>query len=610
MCWVEYQPDSAAAAPTATTVYESHPRKRSRAAVAALDLVAENASQYEATVSVSLAASCAPRDPSTGERFTSGSIKRALLPRDATPNLPASLGPSVEFVTLCAALAPCTSTTLCRAAMNADDARAHPGFVMVTGGGPPPPPAAPWTGLTLLFPLDTRARVQCTQGFGGRGHHRGPLYFHSADFDAPEGTPVRAVFSGRIVSARDSTHVGGAHVDLLPEANEVSILMEGGGAVAVYLHLAPGTVCVRVGDYVREGYVIGATGNTGFSTGAHLHIHVHGGDGGEGERTIEWALYDKARGAVVPLAGHYYTTHGWSPPVDALDEIRRDIGVLPDDRAGGVGVGGSAADASRAIVRVREALLWLAPETFEPLKEDDAPLSEQSEAVALRTFPSMHTCLVCNVVAFASLLTDGAESRFASRGSIPPVYLSCAFNFDRDDETGELFSVEPSPLRAQGACKKDARCLPAVAAALDPALQSNWLEYFKRDFLLERAFEVYNGVEFKGNFIELPTLAAGEDAREVWSFKRTSLGGFKKDVLASGARAGVVIVFRDGPASAQPFGIWFGWLVVEGALVVVNIQNSRAETELEGAVSALDWEEGPREGEVFWAPLKRALQKD
>ena len=32
--------------------------------------------------------------------------------------------------------------------------------------------------------------------------------------------------------------------------------------------------------------------------------------------------------------------------------------------------------------------------------------------------------------------------RFAQRGAVPPVYLACSCNFDRDDESGEIFSYE------------------------------------------------------------------------------------------------------------------------------------------------------------------------
>jgi murein DD-endopeptidase MepM/ murein hydrolase activator NlpD len=52
------------------------------------------------------------------------------------------------------------------------------------------------------------------------------------------------------------------------------ILSLGGGYFAVYGHLQPGSLRVKVGDTVRRGQVLASLGNTGNSDAPHLHFHI------------------------------------------------------------------------------------------------------------------------------------------------------------------------------------------------------------------------------------------------------------------------------------------------------------------------------------------------
>ena len=54
----------------------------------------------------------------------------------------------------------------------------------------------------------------------------------------------------------------------------------GAGRYALYAHLQPGSVRVRVGERVERGEVLGLVGNTGLSTGPHLHFQVMDSPGG------------------------------------------------------------------------------------------------------------------------------------------------------------------------------------------------------------------------------------------------------------------------------------------------------------------------------------------
>jgi Peptidase family M23 len=59
----------------------------------------------------------------------------------------------------------------------------------------------------------------------------------------------------------------------------------GGGVHAMYAHLQPGSIRVKVGDHVTPGQVIGLVGNTGNSSEPHLHFQLMSAKsplGGEG----------------------------------------------------------------------------------------------------------------------------------------------------------------------------------------------------------------------------------------------------------------------------------------------------------------------------------------
>ena len=111
----------------------------------------------------------------------------------------------------------------------------------------------------LMFPLARSMPV--SSGYGWRIH---PIYgnrrFHTGtDFTAPEGTPVVATKSGRVVLA-DYTSGYGLIVGLRHDAKNESR----------YAHLSQ--IHVKSGQWVEQGTVIGRVGNTGLSTGPHLHF--------------------------------------------------------------------------------------------------------------------------------------------------------------------------------------------------------------------------------------------------------------------------------------------------------------------------------------------------
>lgn len=114
----------------------------------------------------------------------------------------------------------------------------------------------------LLFPLIGSAVP--TSNFGWRLHPiLGSWIMHSGrDFAAPEGTPVVAALSGRVVSSGDAGGYGLA----------IEIEHERPVRRTLYGHLSE--LYVKPGDSVRQGEVIGRVGSTGLSTGPHLHFEL------------------------------------------------------------------------------------------------------------------------------------------------------------------------------------------------------------------------------------------------------------------------------------------------------------------------------------------------
>ncbi len=81
------------------------------------------------------------------------------------------------------------------------------------------------------------------------------------DIIAPEGSPVRAVNSGRVVLTDD----------LFFSGNSI-ILDHGQGLYTMYFHLSK--FLVKVGQKVAKGDIIGLVGSTGRASGPHLHWGV------------------------------------------------------------------------------------------------------------------------------------------------------------------------------------------------------------------------------------------------------------------------------------------------------------------------------------------------
>jgi murein DD-endopeptidase MepM/ murein hydrolase activator NlpD len=99
------------------------------------------------------------------------------------------------------------------------------------------------------------------------------------DIRSPEGVPVKASNTGKIVLARNLFYSG----------NTV-IINHGIGLFSLYCHLSK--IIVREGAFADKGKILGYTGSTGRSTGPHLHWGLRLVDEYADPRSVMYLSFD------------------------------------------------------------------------------------------------------------------------------------------------------------------------------------------------------------------------------------------------------------------------------------------------------------------------------
>lgn len=143
-----------------------------------------------------------------------------------------------------------------------------------------------------------------TQGYNGSFSHKGSNRY-AIDWQMPEGTPVYAARGGLVVKVKDDSDTGGAGMQY-DKFNNYVLIRHDDGTLGHYCHLKQGGVKVSPGQRVTTGQPIALSGNTGFSSGAHLHFCVFKTLNGRQRESLPVQFKDSTGQAVELVEGRRY----------------------------------------------------------------------------------------------------------------------------------------------------------------------------------------------------------------------------------------------------------------------------------------------------------------
>ncbi len=125
-------------------------------------------------------------------------------------------------------------------------------------------------GYAYELPFAKAASYKVAQGYNGSFSHQQK---NALDFDMPIGAEIHAVRDGIVTKVVEKNNQNCGTKEC-KQYNNLIIIYHRDGTFAEYTHLKQNGASVAKGDTVKQGQLIGYSGNTGWSTGAHLHLEI------------------------------------------------------------------------------------------------------------------------------------------------------------------------------------------------------------------------------------------------------------------------------------------------------------------------------------------------
>ena len=143
-----------------------------------------------------------------------------------------------------------------------------------------------------VYCLPLRSKEVGSVGTSSPAHNG--KFKHSIDYTVPEGTPVYAALDGVVSFVEQNSKVSGLDKKFENEGNGVRIKHRNNES-SEYWHLRYHGVKVKLKQKVKQGQLIGYSGNTGWTHKPHLHFSVFNT---KTEETLKTNLEDKTIGLI------------------------------------------------------------------------------------------------------------------------------------------------------------------------------------------------------------------------------------------------------------------------------------------------------------------------